>query len=435
MAGEGDSRPIVFASHVSEDKGKIRPYLEKLMAAGINLFVDRPQDIWKTDWRKYQAQITPIECGQDWDDAIRRAFDQSDYVLTFLSPTFCKKYFSGQPAILYREVQAGISGGKLLPVLIEGTLKDIGSFNHYQLPNLTQEDDQKRVGAEHFLFADLIERIRQRRATEPPAPRPGGPRRDVSLLPNLIDRHNQENRLWQVIDPDQDWKAATFVVCGPSEEGFDEFARRLALYTLRRDDQGARLPGAVDAEPFHVVWPELFEGDETDVRWKDYVTGLARSRGLKSADVADGGAFAGKLYGKSSSWVVFSKIDEQTWANEAADMIDRWAAFWAKADKAFSDRTAQAGGFGRLIAMLCITTSKVTPTVPRPEIVPKGVLALRGFAPVKKVDVGVWWSTHGLDLTPAEQDDFDTLFQADELPMRRWVSAATDKLRARKVLK
>jgi hypothetical protein len=258
----------------------------------------------------------------------------------------------------------------------------------------------------------------------------------VSLLPNLIDRQNQERQLWRVVDPAKAWRAATFVVCGRDEEGFDEFAKRLALHTLRHDELGERLPGAVDAAHFHVEWPDPLAGDELDIRWEDYLTALARSRGLKVQDVVDGATLAGKIYGKSSSWVVFSRMTERAWTGETVEMVAKWADYWAKADKTFTERTVQESGFGRLIAMLCISTAQITPDVPRKEVLPAGVLALPGFEPVKKDDVQTWWLSFGGELEPAQIDDFTVLFpEPGVLPMRQWVTGAKEKLRARKVSK
>lgn len=59
----------VFLNHAAEDKARVMPYFEKLRALGFEPWIDKG--------------ILP---GQDWDDAIQRAFNSSDVYLIFLSP-------------------------------------------------------------------------------------------------------------------------------------------------------------------------------------------------------------------------------------------------------------------------------------------------------------------------------------------------------------
>lgn len=59
----------VFLNHAAEDKARVMPYFEKLRALGFEPWIDKG--------------ILP---GQDWDDAIQRAFNSADVYLIFLSP-------------------------------------------------------------------------------------------------------------------------------------------------------------------------------------------------------------------------------------------------------------------------------------------------------------------------------------------------------------
>ena len=72
-------RPLVFISHVSEDKRLIRPYLDRLISDGIDLYIDRPEEIWNA----VPDRIKGIYCGSDWNDEIEAAVRKADRIIAF----------------------------------------------------------------------------------------------------------------------------------------------------------------------------------------------------------------------------------------------------------------------------------------------------------------------------------------------------------------
>jgi len=159
-------RPVAFVSHVSEDKQLIRPYLERLISAGIDLYIDRPEEIWK----EVPSRIKRIYCGADWNDEIDAAVRSVDHVIAFLSERYLSKYDAHAPPILYREVDLAKQLKKLLPIVIDDFSNVTNEqrswlLRHFQPLHIfdvaISPSSSNLVGINHPRFETLISQIKE----------------------------------------------------------------------------------------------------------------------------------------------------------------------------------------------------------------------------------------------------------------------------------
>jgi hypothetical protein len=108
----------VFVSHANLDKPTLKWVLEGLLAAGLPLWIDRPEEVGLADHRLVLPGIRP---GADWDAEIRRAYEGSACVLFFLPRN------SNNPArsdSLFREFDHGSANDKLVIAKLDDIDRD-----------------------------------------------------------------------------------------------------------------------------------------------------------------------------------------------------------------------------------------------------------------------------------------------------------------------
>jgi hypothetical protein len=124
----------VFVSHANLDKPALKAILEKLLAAGLPLWIDRPEEVGLTANRWLLPGIRP---GADWDEEIRHAYQGAACVLFFLSRN------SNNPArsdSLFREFDYGSVNNRLVIAKID----DIGRDEMSGLMRIRQAVDLSR---------------------------------------------------------------------------------------------------------------------------------------------------------------------------------------------------------------------------------------------------------------------------------------------------
>lgn len=445
MAGESLTGPFVFVSHASEDKQTIRPYLEKMITAGIGLFIDRPGDVW-ADWDlRYPDRVVPITPGTDWDDEIRGALEPANCIVVFLSRSFMRKHEAPGSNVIRREVDYARQTGKYRPLLID-PFTDVPKderdrlflhFEYRQYEDLTKallSDTENKTGLVHPTFDTVIRQILKH---EPEVSRQTTARRwPVSVLPSLINRRFQEEPLRSAFEAkDPATKPPTYAVCAQPEEDFVGFLCRVAMYTLTRDKQGAKRPDGEEGGPFSAPWPLPDESPEE--RWNWYLNDLKSLLDVPEAEDPTPAAIAERLFGKARTWLVYSFVEEADWANEPLQLIDAWRTFWTMADRRFAELSAPAGG-GRLLALLCVQTSTVIKDLPRRADMPPGLVVLQGLEPVRSNDMTEWCGKYRRELSATTSAKFMTLFKNPDgtsrnLSMSDWLEKSSEKLRELRV--
>ena len=115
--GGSQTEGFVFVSHVSEDKQRLRPYLERLMDGGIPLWIDRPEEIGFG--ARYPVKDR-IGYGSDWRQSIRHALEEARAILVFWS----RHTFEVRRDEFWSEVRHGFDRGNLVQVQLDGQLND-----------------------------------------------------------------------------------------------------------------------------------------------------------------------------------------------------------------------------------------------------------------------------------------------------------------------
>lgn len=152
---------FVFVSHCSEDKPRLRPYLECLMDEGIPLWIDRPE---ACGFGARYMERYRIPYGADWRREIRQALEFAKAVLVFWS----RHTFERQRDEFWQEVQHGDGTGRLFQVLIDRTMANghplleclDRRLTRYQIADLTGASGAGHPGRELALLAgDLRNRL------------------------------------------------------------------------------------------------------------------------------------------------------------------------------------------------------------------------------------------------------------------------------------
>lgn len=468
MPSDRGGRPLVFVSHVSEDKQRLKPYLQRLLDAGVDLFVDRPDEIWGDDWLAFGERVRAIRTGDVWRIAISDAHKEADNVLIFLSERFVAKYMAQKTDvkatdILMFEVLSDTRKNRC--VVIDNFDREekgrkhllLREFTIWQLRDVAVAMDAApgKVGHEHPRFSTLLAELTAAAPGDVVAPKVE-PRRDAGLLARLIDRREQEidvRRAVRVLAAARTVASPAgapaasppvcFVAWGPRQEDFDALVRRLSRYTLHREDDGRRKRNGPASQAFAVQWPPRDSWLDAQTTWDDYRDELRHQLGLPNARSVEPAALAKALAGKLSASVISARIDRATWtALVEQGLVGSWVDYWTATSNAFRAHFAAnpeaSDTDGALIALLCVESD---PAVEQPPVAPvAGLRVLKPLSPVNLEHFEEWWTGFQDQLAPATQDDFRSCFAPDaagvaHLPMVEWVRNAEHKMRQHGLLK
>jgi hypothetical protein len=456
-------RPLVFVSHVSEDKQRLKPYLQRLLDAGVDLFVDRPEEVWGDDWLAFGERVRAIRTGDAWRVAISDAHKEADNVLIFLSERFHAKYMATKADvkatdILMFEVLSDTKKNRC--VVIDNFDREekgrkhllLREFTIWQLRDVAVALDHEpgKVGHEHPRFTSLLAELAAGASADVAAPKVE-PRRDAGLLARLINRREQEIDVRRAVRVLASARIATgpaaapasgapvcFVAWGPRQEDFDALVRRLSRYTLHREDDGKRKRHGPATQDFAIQWPPLDSWLDAATTWDDYLHELRHKLGLPHARSVEPATLAKALAGKLSAAVISARIDRAMWtALVEQGLVKSWIEYWTATSSAFRAQFAgnpeASDTDGALIALLCMETDQ-------PPAAVDGLRVLKRLTPVTLDHLEEWWTGFQDHLAPATQDDFKACFVPDaagvaNLPMAEWVRNAENKMRQHGLLK
>lgn len=77
--------PRVFIAHTTEDKPRIRPFVEIMLRSGLPLWIDKPHRLGLSPDLEKMLLSDRITYGSDWREGIRKAIRSTDLVLGFWS--------------------------------------------------------------------------------------------------------------------------------------------------------------------------------------------------------------------------------------------------------------------------------------------------------------------------------------------------------------
>jgi hypothetical protein len=260
--------PYVFVSHANPDKASIRPLIEALLDAGIELWIDRPEEI---GLGKRHLLCGRILAGKDWRREIDRALEGCSCVLFVLSK-HSNSYERSD--VLVREFEYG-KGKELLVIAQIGTIeywqlnpffRTRQSIDIYGDPaegdGLTLRPDKLQI-----LIADLQRYLcmdtRHLKSSLAPAREAasansrlraaaadsaGSQRRPPRLVPYLADRQDQHRRFTDELQRHFDSpvkKPLVFLAYGSDMQCVDSFIEQLYLAKLPQLLEANSLPNDV----------------------------------------------------------------------------------------------------------------------------------------------------------------------------------------------
>ncbi|HAJ46414.1 MAG TPA: hypothetical protein DCL54_07530 [Alphaproteobacteria bacterium] len=137
----------VFVSYGRKDSDRLRPVVDALIAAGLKVYLDRPQDLGYSD-AEVARHFVPIRAGSDWRHQVSEAIEDSACVLACLSSR------SQSSRFFEAEWRMGADKGKLF-------LCAFDDLRIEDLPSAIQSYHVYDVRDPRDLF-NLVEGIRQK---------------------------------------------------------------------------------------------------------------------------------------------------------------------------------------------------------------------------------------------------------------------------------
>lgn len=241
----------VFVSHANEDKPKLKVLIEVLLDAGIELWIDRPEELGLGERLLDGGRI---KSGVDWQQEIRRGLEHAGCVLFVLSRASNSSTRSDE---LFREFEYGKISKKLVVAQIEPI--DRAELNPFfrirQAIDLTKPisgiSSQAAMQARQEV---LVERLREFSMIDGSENQPqcdpditkwhasagqigdaNSVRRPPRLLPYLTNRYEQQRHFTRVLQAELDRgnsRPITFVATGSTDDCVDSFAEQVRYMRL-----------------------------------------------------------------------------------------------------------------------------------------------------------------------------------------------------------
>jgi hypothetical protein len=318
-------RPLIFISHASTDKPRIRHITDYLLAQGFALFIDHPEKMKPPYVRAYceANDISGLWSGSenDWAPALERAIHECDAVLAILSDAL---------DTLRIECVAEIVMANALYKLVPAK---IGRFDSSKLPGFVRGGDAQDVAAELdgvTLAASLDilvqDRIRPaiemgRRARRGELDTSDRFRKLHELLPLCVGRKPQRRAIIDAADQAAQGRIQPVVVVGPENELPVEFLEALS-YFGDGDESGAAF--AIE----YVDLPDEYARDMEAEFAANLAEELCRNHRAPLSTVA------GEIAARGHPVIVHSRFDR---AGEPIDamLLEAWLSFWDKFNAAF----------------------------------------------------------------------------------------------------
>jgi hypothetical protein len=344
---------FVFISHASPDKPKIKHIVDKLVASGINVWLDNPTaSPLRYGAKEIAAHFHRIRAGNAYYDQIKEALRLADVVLVCLSEHFKQ---AGRH-IFYSEATIADYEGKLVACRIDdvdpNTLPASFAAQHVadlriDLPNLEGGTHQssrslRPLSELENLLDNLVSDIRSKMLTVrfDRAQRRGA--RDP-FIPYLVDRKDQLDAVGMAVDQIKTAGGVRpFLIAGPENECVEEFRRRLDDYYIPK----VCLGGGRSWHRLMVEWP----GSKGALK-ESYKRRLAEALGIPpSSDLQTIGARLKQL-GRPAN--VVTLMTPGSWQDNEQRRIQEWLIFW-------NDLEVAARGFAA-VPMLCMTFPPAKP--------------------------------------------------------------------------
>jgi len=297
----------VFISYAHADGDRARQVADALESEGFHVW-------WAPE----------IRAGEHFDKRIESALRQVKCVLVLWSGRSVGSNW------VRAEAAWAVEHGKVISAVIEA-----GAERPVRFYNVHTEDLSAWVrDPDHAPFRKLVRAIRDKTGARgerrvynnrpPAATRP--PIADVEdILPYLADRSEQAHALGKLVRENLGGTPRRPLVCllpGPSPEMHETFVERFHRIMLPRALERGGGDRSVDF--WRIAWPE--RPGSVDAR-------LDRLKGAlwEELDHPEGGDDADlnrALVNRGVSLVVRSNVYPQTWGDDDAKLIERWAAFW-----------------------------------------------------------------------------------------------------------
>lgn len=401
---------FVFVSHAGNDKERLKPLLEELLAAGIPLWIDRPSELGLETHRLVEAGIRP---GKVWDDEIDDALNRSACVLFFLSRS---SYSPERSDSLFRELDHAILGDKLV-------VAQIDDIDKRKLPGLLRIRqavdiaDDLRLGLQEGGSNNFKHLVRTVREHVSPRVNPDKnmasserlvafERRFRTLLPYMCNRRDQKQlfvrRLQLELDHPSD-APLFFIVSGRDNQCADKFVEQLHIVDLPKLLQAN---GRISlAHQCPVRWPvEISSAKGADDPNGD-LEGLKfdiRER-LALKQTSDDSVIQGWLDNQPGVLFVHFDIDVHRWTSDHRSLIGELMKWWTKfnlAERRFpvvliGQLTASPGIIKEVTRGLRTKATKKEIARARPADYPvENLIMLPDLGNVTLEDVDFWLNEH-----------------------------------------
>lgn len=224
---------FVFISHASQDKRRIKPIVDKLLAAGLKVFLDNPD---KGGYRKKDIEsgaFFRLHYDRPWESQIREALQSCSCILVCWSKRATAKAVRDGDArrVWLDEIGYARNSGKAVNCAVDsvdfGQLPGVGSND-----NICNLNTSKMDSAWHAAFALILEDVRRKVSQPPEASFPAQPSWKIRNLPLLVDRDAHEAAFWKAIQlADAGQGVQPIVLKGPINELPLQFLERIDSLT------------------------------------------------------------------------------------------------------------------------------------------------------------------------------------------------------------
>jgi TIR domain/inactive STAND len=333
-------RRYVFISHADPDKTRIRPVVEGLLDAAIDLWIDQPEML---GLGKRHLSCGRISSGADWQDEIVSGLESSACVLFFLSRAANDRARSDY---LIREFEHGKANGKLI-------IAQIDQLDHWEInpfyrirqtidlvPFLTNPIDA--LGTTKFEV--LLNQVRRYippvhvGQTSRAATFSGVLGRAPRLLPYLADRHEQNQRITRIVQNhiDSSFKAPiTFLLIGRVDQCVDSFIEQVENITLPSLlVSNSLVPQVVSRD---LQWPcsgsrsiEALDDDDIGEYVTDLMSQIRIELELKTSSPDQ--MISQRIAGMQASCCFHLNTSAEDWYGPQAKVCERWLKWWQDLD-------------------------------------------------------------------------------------------------------
>lgn len=243
--------PLLFISHASDDKKKIRPIVSRLIADGFNIWLDNPshKDLdFSDDFINTHFQRIPA--GTTWREKIGEGLTRADGVV------MCWSSHALEPTERRFEWLAEARQGQVMDKLFSCRIDDFNAselkygFSALQMADLRPGETFDK--ALRFFIGDIRNKITER-AKSSLNERKKTKAAGNDLSPYLIDRNSQERLFARAaVEVEADGGVRPLFLMAPDNEGLERFIERVETYTMPR-----RLRSRQSWHKIMINWPEV----------------------------------------------------------------------------------------------------------------------------------------------------------------------------------